>query len=392
MVFYRVRLETNPPYAAHFQLAFEFMSQRSSSPVPASSIVVRPLQVAELATVLSETLARLSPTRVGILSDQLRGIVRSDRPEDLIVLSAGRPGSNLEQSVIAIALLPERGDTATILHVDWAHPGRAVSSPSASLELATNSASALQAELGRRFIDHSIHFIQWATDPQGKPPIARESEPAENSIDVRWWPEAMKFTAVGTLEYLAIDAPQFDNSFSLKEDEIPTSIRLTKVAQDTEQECSAFEDLVTRTYHGSLDCPLLESYRSTHDILQSYRLVPAYSPDLWFTVHGDAADPIGCFLLARHTNSENEELVIELVYMGVATEHRGNRWGQRMMSEIMRVCKNLNAVRLVLAVDQQNHPARNAYERVGMKPLFQETVWARNGSGPAHDWEPGDRC
>lgn len=358
------------------------MPKRSSSSVPASPIVVRALPIAELAVVLSETLSRLSPTRVGILSDQLRAIVRSDRPDDLIVLSAAQCGTPINQSVIAVAVLPERGDTATILHVDWANPGQATSLTPDPLTIAKPSAIAIQLEMNRRFSDQSIRFIQWATDPQDARQSEEEPSLFDSGISIHWWPAAMEFHSIGTLDYLSIDVQSSDGGMLGNAPPKTTPLRLTTVKQNSDPHRSAFEDLVTRTYRDSLDCPLLESFRTTCDILESYRMVPSYSPELWYTIGDADEDLIGCFMLARHEQSESNELVVELVYMGVVPEHRGKGWGRQMMNEIGNICARIGAVRLVLAVDQNNHPARNAYRGFGMTPIFQETVWARSIARP----------
>lgn len=338
-------------------------------------IRVRPLQVAELAAVLTETLARLSPVRLSIISDQLRAILNSDRPTDLIVRSAAPLGASLDQSVVAIAALPEQGDTATVLHVDWARPSDWAASvrSNESLTIAERSAMALREDLMARFVAGEIKFVQWATDPMTDD---EGNADAESLIDIAWWPRHMGFAPVGTLDYLAIDADQTAGGFASNNHEIDPPIKLDTLDQTNAGQRDRFERLVTETYQGSLDCPSLETYRTTDEIIRSYRCVDSYAPDLWFTVDDGEAEPVGCFLLARHRNSQNDELVLELVYMGVVPQHRGRGWGRRIMDQIGRVCRDQNAVRLVLAVDRENHPAQDAYRRFGMKPLFQETVWA----------------
>ncbi|WP_146577684.1 GNAT family N-acetyltransferase [Neorhodopirellula pilleata] len=338
------------------------------SPEPLS-ICVRPLQIPELAAVLTETLARLSPARLSIVSDQLRAILNSDRPTDLIVRFAAQDDVSLDRGVVAIAALPEQGDTATILHVDWTKPSEWAASVrvNESLTIAERSADGLREKLLALFATHQIKFVQWATDPVSQ---------AENMIDIPWWPRHMGFAQVGTLDYLAIDADESTGNFGGTVSEPVPPITLETVAQADAAQRERFERLVTETYRGSLDCPSLESYRTTDEIIQSYRCVSSYAPDLWFTVHVDDSEPVGCFMLARHRNSQNDELVLELVYMGVVPQHRGHGLGRRIMDQIARIGHDQNAVRLVLAVDRDNHPAQDAYRRFGMKPLFQETVWA----------------
>ena len=360
-------------------------------PAPQSPILVRPLSVAELAAVLTDTLARLSPTRLSIVSDQLRAILHSDRPSDLLAMAALPSEEALDAGIIAIATLPENGDTGTILHVDWARPGnhpdpktRGPQQNNDRADFARQACRPLRDRMTEWMFGRGVRFVQWATDPikthpDGSPlPIELPAEtthpgPAE-------WGVLMQFENIGTLDYLAVDT--FETALPC-----PTkpAIVLSPLEQRSPTETKDFESLVSQTYQGSLDCPNLESYRRTDQILESYRCVGSYAPDLWFSVHladqndhPKAADAIGCCLLARHTNSESQELVLELVYMGIIPSHRGKGLGKQVMQLISRIGEQHNATRLVLAVDQNNHPALAAYQRFGMKPLFSETVWIRS--------------
>jgi ribosomal protein S18 acetylase RimI-like enzyme len=364
-------------------------------PVGPHLIQVRAISVAELAAVLTDTLARLSPTRVGIVSDQLRAILHSERPSDLIAIAAMPVENSFDSSIIAIATLPEKGDTGTILHVDWAHPGQA-NDP----QFAVRATFPLRDQLLARLSEHGSRFIQWATDP-----IAAPSSPRSLSIDrdgPAAWAMAMEFQNIGTLDYLAIDG--FDQPVLGKKEDVPTTAlpcpapkpvapqatTLRRVNFHSTEEIEAFEELVSETYHDSLDCPHLESHRTTNQILRSYQCVPSFAPDLWFTFHPAPSnchpdpgnktvrDAAGCCVLARHHNSENQELVLELVYMGIVPSQRGRRLGKQMMGHVATICRNQNAVRLVLAVDQANHPALAAYQQLGMQSLFRETIWVRS--------------
>lgn len=385
-------------------------------PASQNSIRVRPLSVAELAAVLTETLARLSPTRLSIVSDQLRAILHSGRPSDLLAIAA-LPGvdavnradaqngeDSLSDGIIAIAALPEHGDTGTILHVDWARPGATKTDNKEAAGFARRASVPLRDHMLDWMFDRGVRLVQWATDPNQTSPDEIPVETVNPGISE--WAELMQFENIGTLDYLAGEtfkdalpcpdlSPEPDSLADSLPDSLadPDSIRepgtpaivLTPLDHHSLPQTKDFETLVSMTYEGSLDCPNLESHRSTHQILESYRCVSSFAADLWFVVHlVDRDTPlqpnnaVGCCLLARHANSESQELVLELVYMGIVPSHRGKGLGRKVMQQISKISRQQNAVRLVLAVDQNNHPALAAYERFGMKPLFSETVWVRS--------------
>lgn len=354
-------------------------------------MITRELTVPELAAILADTLARLSPTRVGVVSDQLRAILQSQSarhdpstdsprrhshslPDDLIAIAAF-PDDLSNRSVIALAMLAEQGDTATIMHVDWAKPG-----DPGDLSIARQAATALGEELTRRFDQRSIKFVQWATDPTDP------TDTDQNDVGLLWWPTAMGYAPIGTLDYLAIDAeatlPRFPPI------DLPKSAPVTSlkpIDSSCPEQSRRLNDLVRLTYQESMDCPGLERFRDAEQILQSYRSVPSFAPDLWFTLHTQSdsdglasGEAIGCCFLAKHSNSETKDLVLELVYMGIVPSSRGLGLGSVLMHHVAEICELQNASRLVLAVDRDNRPARLAYQRFGMTPLFGECVWVRS--------------
>ena len=329
--------------------------------------------MAELATVLTETLARLSPTRINIIGDQLRAALKSDRREDLIVLAASTDATSLESSLVLVAAVPEQGDTGAVLHADWAYPDRP-----GDASLAVAYATAVAKRLFQIFSAHQVRFIQWPTDPE---PIA--NFPTETAADhsVLAWPRRMGFAIVGTLEYMTLDLNE------LKQDAVetlksPPRTSLEPFDHTSDDSATAYEQTVRATYQDSLDCPLLERYRSSSDMVESYRHADAFSPNLWFNVcdDGDSSrSVVGCVILAKHADTATSDLVLELVYMGVLPQHRGQNFGAEIMRHVLDLCERERAVRLILAVDQQNHPAVTAYKRLGMKGLFRETVWVHSG-------------
>ncbi|MEM8910586.1 MAG: GNAT family N-acetyltransferase [Planctomycetota bacterium] len=219
--------------------------------------------------------------------------------------------------------------------------------------------------------DRGLGFIQWATD-------VLESPSPQSHL-----PAQLGFERVGTLDYLSVDFPiRLPQSTPVTPDPVAAMVPL---ASDDADEVARFNALVARTYEGSLDCPTLESYRSVDQIIQGYRDNATYSPDLWFTLvdaQRTVADgakvhaPIGCLILAKH--SGGNDTVMELVYMGVVPEARGRRCGETIMHAIASMAEKCGAARLLLAVDRQNRPASQLYQRLGMRRIFSETVWVQS--------------
>ncbi|EMI54351.1 GNAT family N-acetyltransferase [Rhodopirellula sallentina] len=407
------------------------------SPRPLS-VAVWPLSTAELATALATTLNRLSPSRAGIVTDQLRTVLRSEAADRLIVRAAAAEPARLENAVLAITLLPDSGDTATVLHLDWVQPPKISSIPPTSgipdspeqtesgtaatattvgrtaetIEPHKNQiAQSLRQELVTTIADRGMRFIQWATDPVAPAP---EDAAKTHPVPANRWPETFQFSQIGTLEYLALDCDdngQWNTTADTdKENTSAAPLTLESLDHDDAAQRDLFEKVVAQTYVDSLDCPPLENFRTVQEIIAGYRNAAAFAPDLWFiarestettnnpsTNNASTSDAstdqepanVGCLILARHANSHHESdeesnpsAVIELVYMGIAPEHRGRGYGEALMRKLIDICQHHSAERLILAVDRDNHPALAAYNSIGMQPLFRETVWGHKVPSP----------
>ncbi len=66
----------------------------------------------------------------------------------------------------------------------------------------------------------------------------------------------------------------------------------------------------------------MQGMRAMDDVLATYRAVGQFNPARWFFVRRKSAD-IGCLIMASHLQEQN----CELIYMGIATEVRGNGFG-----------------------------------------------------------------
>lgn len=161
------------------------------------------------------------------------------------------------------------------------------------------------------------------------------------------------------LEYLICLEPEF-----------PNARPLSPLQFEPYQESNSrrLADLVEETYIETCDCPPLCGVRETHDVLQGYQATGVFSPERWWFVRRDNRD-VGCLLLTDHPEFD----YLELLYMGLIPEARGNGWGVEVVRFAQWQTREADRSRLVLAVDADNGPALASYEACGM------LCWDRRG-------------
>jgi ribosomal protein S18 acetylase RimI-like enzyme len=141
-------------------------------------------------------------------------------------------------------------------------------------------------------------------------------------------------------------------------------------------------ELAATTFSGTLDCPRLSDFRSAAEIVEGYRLTNGFDPRLWQILLVDR-QPAGCLFLTQHRGTEtasqgatsNPGPVIEISYMGLVPRQRGRGLGTLILTEAVRVARQHQAPRMVLAVDRENSPAIALYRRHGWTDAGQETAW-----------------
>lgn len=128
--------------------------------------------------------------------------------------------------------------------------------------------------------------------------------------------------------------------------------------------------VVERTYISSLDCPEVSDLRNPEDTLTAYRLAGTWRADLWFLLRSREQE-IGCLLLADRP-ADN---CVELVYMGLVPEQRGQKLGRYLVEKAKGVTRELARSRLVAAVDIRNWPAIRVYEQAGFRSVARADVF-----------------
>jgi GNAT superfamily N-acetyltransferase len=136
-----------------------------------------------------------------------------------------------------------------------------------------------------------------------------------------------------------------------------------------------FCEAIERSYVQSMDCPEIANMRTARQSLLSHRAVGNFDPAKWFVLsEGDR--PQGVLLLNRVCN----EPLIEIVYMGVSQVARGRGVGDALMRKALRVAE-ANSMRLILAVDARNEPAKRFYVRWRFAEIERRAAWIASACG-----------
>lgn len=152
-------------------------------------------------------------------------------------------------------------------------------------------------------------------------------------------------------------------------------------------------EVATRTFIETRDCPRLSDFRSPDDIVDGYVAAAHFDRRLACLMRVDGVFA-GCLILTEHsgpptetqpaeTHTENgqpdhpESGAIELTYMGLVPEFRRRGLASELMSKTISQAMATGASRIVLAVDRENRRAAEMYQRLGWSDVIGETVWGR---------------
>jgi ribosomal protein S18 acetylase RimI-like enzyme len=149
-------------------------------------------------------------------------------------------------------------------------------------------------------------------------------------------------------------------------------------APDQPQRLSA---VVERTYAGTYDFPELNEVCEAEQVLAGYRETGIYTPQKWFFVRESGRD-IGCLLLADHPH----ERQLELLYMGVVPEARGQSMGTAITRHALWLTAQAGRQQIVLGVDAANEPALRMYARAGFTQWDRRRVFLKLFDGKQSDF------
>jgi ribosomal protein S18 acetylase RimI-like enzyme len=136
------------------------------------------------------------------------------------------------------------------------------------------------------------------------------------------------------------------------------------------------------SFSESDDCPALSEFRTPTEIIDGFRKSSQFDPLLWrlATLGGT---PVGCLLLTPHGEVDSSREggpatafgAVEISYMGLVPAYRKRGLGTELLVESIRIAKQNQASRMVLAVDRENSPAIALYQRQGWIEAAEESVW-----------------
>lgn len=141
----------------------------------------------------------------------------------------------------------------------------------------------------------------------------------------------------------------------------PPSGKLTFTPCEDFQEKS-FEQLVAKTYEGSLDCPEIDGLRKIEDVLAGYYASCNQNCEHWYRVRL-AEETAGVIILAHHPASHQ----LELIYFGLLPKFRQQRLGGEILRFVFELARQLNCETIMTGVDQRNAPAMILYRQFGFQ-------------------------
>jgi len=139
-----------------------------------------------------------------------------------------------------------------------------------------------------------------------------------------------------------------------------------------------FAAVIEQSYRHSLDCPDLKDFHTGAEAIASHKLSGVFDPSSWWLYSIDGRDA-GVLLLSDHPDQDS----MELVYMGVKPEERGQRLSQHMMREGLRFAARRDRSTVFLAVDCENRFANAVYATFSFAELARRRVLLRHPRGLA---------
>lgn len=136
-----------------------------------------------------------------------------------------------------------------------------------------------------------------------------------------------------------------------------------------------FAAAISASYVDSLDCPALNGVRDIEDIIAGHKATGEFDPSLWHVLYRHGR-PIAVLLLSPIVRADQ----LELVYLGIAPEGRGQGIGAMLMKIALASAKERHLSRLTLAVDSRNTPAMRLYNRFGLARVGSKLALIRTNT------------
>ena len=171
------------------------------------------------------------------------------------------------------------------------------------------------------------------------------------ALDAKSCFEECGYTAFTNIEYMAIGTQTnkpIDGRPFVMEQVDPTTER------------QRWKEILYLTYNQTLDCPFLSGRRDLDSVIEGYMNTGDFDPKNWTILTSENID-IGCLITTQHLAAKQTELI----YFGIIAGQRGKGIGKHVVeAAIANACEH-ESVRLILAVDQNNRPAKEIYQHLG---------------------------
>ena len=148
--------------------------------------------------------------------------------------------------------------------------------------------------------------------------------------------------------------------------ELPSDLRMLPYEAATH---GLFRQAIVASYEETLDCPAMSGLREIDDVIEGHKAVGLFDPQLW-GVLVRWGKPVGCLLLAEIPARR----ALELVYLGLAPEVRGQGLGRILMQRVLAIGSRRHFEVATLAVDAANTPAVRLYRRCGYTSVAQRVA------------------
>jgi len=173
--------------------------------------------------------------------------------------------------------------------------------------------------------------------------------------------QAAGFTLLARLQYLerAVTGPVRS----------PPETGLTWVSYN-DQRHDEFAEVIATSYEETLDCPKLTGVRDPDDVIAAHKASGLFEPKGWLLLRRDGQG-VGVLLL----NAVVYRSALEIVYMGLLRSVRGLGLGRVLVARAFTEARRRNVRTVLLAVDENNWPARNVYESFGFAATAVREAW-----------------
>lgn len=172
---------------------------------------------------------------------------------------------------------------------------------------------------------------------------------------------------LATLTYMERRPPVQPPAFDL-----PPDLQLVSYEAGTH---GLFRQAIAASYEQTLDCPAMSGMREIEDVIEGHKAVGIFEPQLWGVllrggIGGGGGKAVGCLLLAEIPARR----ALELVYLGLSPEARGQGLGRLLMSRVLAIASRRHFEVATLAVDAANGPAARLYRRCGYTSVAQRVA------------------